>query len=64
MTVMYKFQHSAPEISFFNYDLTKLINEETGEELDRHPTIESPIPQHYISDFPMIAYKSLLSSNS
>jgi len=64
MTVGYEFHHGAPDINFFSYDLTKLINNETGEFIERFPSIQSPIPQHFITDFPMIAYKSFMSDNS
>jgi hypothetical protein len=50
---------------FFTFDLTELPNEDGTDEVKvSPPKIQSPIPQHFITDFPMIAYKSFVSDNS
>lgn len=64
VTVGYEYQKSGPQVNFFNFDLIESKHAETGELIDKSPAIQSPVPQHFISDFPMIAYKSFMSDNS
>ena len=65
MTVGNDSHHSSTSINFFNFDLTVLPSEDGTEEVKvSPPNIQSPIPQHFISDFPMIAYKSYVSDNN
>ena len=64
VSVGYEYINSAPTVNFFTYDLRKIKNEDTGELAWQEPTVQSPIPQQFIVDYPLIAYKSFMSDNS
>ena len=63
VSVGYEYQHSAPQVNFFDFDLKQDKNED-GDVKNRFPAIQSPVPQHFIAEFPMVAYKSFMSDNS
>lgn len=64
VSVGYEYVNSAPTVNFFNFDLHKIKNEDTGELMDQRPKVQSPIPQQFVIEYPLIAYKSFMSDNS
>lgn len=59
----YEYINSAPTVNFFTFDLRKVKTEE-GDLVWQEPAVQSPIPQQFIVDYPLIAYKSFMSDNS
>ena len=51
-------------MNFLNFDLRKIKNMDTGEFIDQRPNVQSPIPQQFVVEYPLIAYKSFMSDNS
>ena len=43
VSVGFEHRHSAPQVNFFQFDLTEDKNED-GDVKDRYPAIQSPIP--------------------
>ena len=64
VSVGYEYTNSAPNVNFLKFNLRKVKNEDTGEMIDQRPVIQTPMPQQYIIDYPIIAYKSFMSDNS
>ena len=60
----FEYQNGAPNINIFSFDLTPLVDEDTGDFKLKAPQIQSPVQQQFIADYPLIAYKSFMSDNS
>jgi len=60
----YEYENSAPTFNFFTFDLRKVEIVETGELVEVPPLIEAPVRQSFVTDFPLLAYKSFMSDDS